>query len=73
MGEGPISGKLSSGSLQSSVSVNTHNETRLRLGSTFPFATLELRRELEPKCVLQLFLGTLLGMCRSAIGQLFFP
>ena len=42
-----------------------------RLGSTFPFATLESRRELEPKCVPQLFLGRLLEMCRSAIGQFF--
>ena len=33
------------------------------------FATLETRRELEPKCVLQLFLGSLLGARRSAIGQ----
>ena len=41
------------------------------LGSTFPFATLESRRELEPKCVPQLFLGRLLEMCRSAIGQFF--
>ena len=34
---------------------------------------LEKRKgELEPKCVLQLFPGSLLGMRRSAIGQLFF-
>ena len=36
------------------------------------FATLETKKELEPKCVLQLFLGSLLGMRRSAIGQFFF-
>ena len=36
------------------------------------FATLETKRELEPKCVLQLFPGLLLGMRRSAIGQFFF-
>ena len=65
-------GKLISGSLRSSVSVSTHNETRSRIGSTFPFATLVSRRELEPKCVPQLFLGRLLEMCRSAIGQFFF-
>ena len=36
------------------------------------FSTLELRRTLEPKCVPQWFLGSLLGTWRSAIGQ-FFP
>ena len=36
------------------------------------FATLETRRELEPKCIPQVFLGSLLGMRRSAIG-LFSP
>ena len=36
------------------------------------FATLETKRELEPKCVPQLFPGSLLGMRRSAIGQFFF-
>ena len=36
------------------------------------FASLETRRGLEPKCVPQLFLGSLLGTRRSAIGQ-FFP
>ena len=30
-----------------------------------------MRRELEPKCVPQLFLGSLLGTRRSAIGQFF--
>ena len=35
------------------------------------FATLETRRELEPKCVPQLFLGWLREMRRSAIGHLF--
>ena len=34
--------------------------------------TLEARRELEPKCVPQLFLGSLLETCQSAIGQLFY-
>ena len=33
------------------------------------FATLETRRELEPKCVPKLFMGSLLGIVRSAIGQ----
>ena len=32
------------------------------------FATLETSGELEPKCVPQVFLGTLLGRRRSAIG-----
>ena len=31
------------------------------------FATLETRRELDPKCVPQLFLGSLLEVPRSAI------
>ena len=35
-------------------------------------ATLETRRELEQKFVPQLFLGSLLGMGRSAIGECFF-
>ena len=33
------------------------------------FSTLEPRRNLEPKCVPQLFLGSLLGTRRSPIGQ----
>lgn len=37
------------------------------------FSTIETRGELEPKCILQLFLGLLLGMLLSAIGQYFFP
>ena len=37
-----------------------------------PFNTLEIRRALEPKCVPQLLMGSLLGMRWSAIGQ-FFP
>ena len=37
------------------------------------FATVETKKELEPTYVPQLFLGSLLGSCRSAIGQLFFP
>ena len=37
-----------------------------------PFATLETRKGLEPKCFPQLILGLLLGTRRSAIGQ-FFP
>ena len=38
-----------------------------------PFTTLEMRRALEPKCVPHnLFMGSLLGMRWSAIGQ-FFP
>ena len=37
-----------------------------------PFATSEMRREAELKCLPQLFLGWLLGTHCSAIGQ-FFP
>ena len=37
-----------------------------------PFTTLEMRRALEPKCIPQLFMGSLLRMRWSAIGQ-FFP
>ena len=37
----------------------------------FKFATWKTRRELEPKCVPQMFLGWLLGARRSAIGQFF--
>ena len=37
-----------------------------------PFATSEMRGEVELKCLLQLFLGLLLGKNCSAIGQ-FFP
>ena len=33
----------------------------------------ETRRGLEPKCVPQWFLGSLMGTRRSAIGQFFFP
>ena len=36
---------------------------------TSQFATLKTRRELEPKCVAQLFLGWLLGTRRTAIGS----
>ena len=36
-----------------------------------PFTTLEARRELEPKCLMQLFPGSLLGKRRSAIGHFF--
>ena len=36
-------------------------------------ATLETRKELEPKCVPQLFVGSLLGTDRSTIGQFFSP
>ena len=51
------------------------NITSGRLGQKIKhlqFATLEMRRQLEPKCVSQLFLVPLLGTRRSAIGQ-FFP
>ena len=34
-----------------------------------PFATLEARKKLEPECVLQVFLGLLLGTRRSAVGM----
>ena len=34
-----------------------------------PAPPLETRRELEPKCVAQSFLGSLPVTCRSAIGQ----
>ena len=38
--------------------------------SQFPsLPTLEMRREMEPRCVPQLFVGSLLSMRRSAIGQ----
>jgi len=37
----------------------------------FKFATWKTRRELEPKCVPQRFLASLLGSRRSAIGQFF--
>ena len=36
-------------------------------------ATLETRKELEPKCVPQLLVGSLLGTDRSTIGQFFPP
>ena len=36
-----------------------------------PFTTLEMRKALERKCVPQLFMGSLLGMRWSAIGQFF--
>ena len=38
-----------------------------------PPPPLETRRELEPKCVAQSFLGSLLVTCRSAIGQFVSP
>ena len=38
---------------------------------SFSFAPLETRRELELKYVPQLFLGSILGTRRSAIGQFF--
>ena len=34
--------------------------------------SVQTKREQNPKCILQLFLGSLLGTRRSAIGQ-FFP
>ena len=37
----------------------------------YSFATLETRRGLEPKCILQVVLGSLLGTRWSAIGLLF--
>ena len=37
------------------------------------FATLEMRKELEPKCVPQWFLGLLLGTRQSALSQFFSP
>ena len=37
------------------------------------FATLETRRRLEPKCVPQLILGSLLGTRQAAIGHFFSP
>ena len=39
--------------------------------ATTQLDTLEMRRELEPKRVPQVFLGSLLGTRRSAIGQFF--
>ena len=41
------------------------------IGVNNSFATVETRRELEPNCVPQLFLGWLLGTRRSAIGHFF--
>ena len=41
------------------------------IGVNNSFATVETRRELEPNCVAQLFLGWLLGTRWSAIGQFF--
>ena len=45
----------------------SHTETFFWLVTQF--ATLETKRELGPKCVPQLFLGSSLVTCRSAIGQ----
>ena len=42
------------------------------IGVNNSFATVETRRELEPNCVPQLFLGWLLETRRSAIGRFFF-
>ena len=42
------------------------------IGVNNSFATVETRRELEPNCIPQLFLGWLLGTRRSAIGHFFF-
>ena len=39
------------------------------IGVNNSFATVETRRELEPNCVPQLFLGSLLGKRRSAIDR----
>ena len=48
-------------------------ETPYRGFVTRSLATSETRRELEPTCVLQLFLGSLLGAQGTAVGQLLFP
>ena len=37
----------------------------------FSYSSLEMRRNLEPKCIPQLFLGSLVETRRSAIGQFF--
>ena len=42
------------------------------IGVNNSFATVETRRELEPNCIPQLFLGWLLGTRWSAIGHFFF-
>ena len=42
---------------------------RLVYNSLRPLVHLETRRGLKPKCVPQLYLGSLLGARRSAIGQ----
>ena len=34
-----------------------------------PYATLEARKKLEPKCVPQVFVGSLLGARRFAVGM----
>ena len=44
------------------------NERVLVSHRHYPFAVSETRRELKPKCVPQLFLGSLLRTRRSAIG-----
>ena len=37
----------------------------------YQFSSLEARRELEPKCIPQVFLGSLLRTRRSVIRQIF--
>ena len=49
------------------------SSVRINLMFGMLFATLERRRELEPKCVSQLFLGSLLETRQSAIGHFFPP
>ena len=68
--------RLYTGSLNQEFTLDreskAQNTTPACLPQTSAFATLETRRELQPKCVLQLFLGLSLGTRRSAIGH-FFP
>ena len=48
--------------------VNEPDKSRQEGEVKFLLATLETKRELEPKCVPKLLLGSLLVTCRSAIG-----
>ena len=63
----PVDGRL--------IRVEKYLSKKIRIrvdGSSDTFATQETRRQLEPKCVPQLSLGSLRRTRRSAIGQ-FFP
>ena len=55
-----------------SIFVLYTNMATVTLCENYRYTTLETRGELEPNCVSQLSLGSLLGTRRSAIGQLQF-